>query len=100
MRVAIGLMLSVVVRGVASMGSGSSKACVCPEHGVVRCPVCGSALVKIEYKGDEAELLAVTKLADFRGFVGCVRVDLHNKVVDGVDYSGKVYVRPVFDDRR
>ena len=32
----------------------------------------------------------------FRGFLGCLRVDLHDKVVDGVNYHGKVYIVPVF----
>jgi len=34
------------------------------------------------------------------GFVcllGCHRVDLHDKVIDGVNYRGKVFVKPVFD---
>lgn len=78
------------------MGSRSSKGYYCPQHGVMSCPICGSVLVEIEYKGKEPHLLTLTKRDDFWGFVGCIRVNLHDKVVDGVYYRGKVYVKPVF----
>jgi len=71
----------------------------CSEHGSMVCPSCGSPYVKIEYKGKEPDLLALTKRDDFCCFVGCLRVDLHDKVVDGVDYRGKVIFRPVFRGR-
>ena len=69
---------------------------VCPEHGSMACPICGSVLVKIEYSGRKPHLLALMKHADFRCFVGCIHVDLHDKVVNGVDYRGKVFFRPLF----
>jgi hypothetical protein len=78
------------------MVSGGSESYHCPKHGVMSCPICGSVLVEIEYKGKKPHFLALTKRDDFRGFVGCLRVDLHDKVVDVVDYRGKVYVRSVF----
>lgn len=69
----------------------------CPESGALEyCPLCGSRLRVIEYRGDKPELLALVKREDFRCFVGCVRVELHDKVVDGVDYRGKVFVQPIF----
>ena len=60
------------------------------------CPICGSALAEIEYRGKKPDLLALMKRKDFCGFVGCRRMDLHDKVVDGVNCRGKVFVRPVF----
>jgi len=78
------------------VGSGSSGDYYCPEHGSMVCPICASVLVKIEYKGKKPEILALTKRDDFCFFVGCLRVDLHDKVVDGVDCRGKVFFRPVF----
>lgn len=73
-----------------------SKGYYCPEHGAMACPICGSVFVRIEYIGKNPDLLALTKRDDFRGFAGCLRVELHDKVVDGVNCRGKVYVRPVF----
>jgi hypothetical protein len=64
------------------------------------CPVCGSELVVIEYRGHDPKTLALMKSDGFRGFLGCVRVDLHDKVVDGVDYRGKVFVSPVSHGRK
>lgn len=78
---------------VVEMVSGGSE---CPEHGLVVCPICGCVLVWIKYFGDKPDILALMERDDFRGFLGCVRVDLHDKVVDGVDYRGKVFVRPIF----
>lgn len=80
--------------------SGGSENYYCPKHGVMSCPICGSVLVEIEYKGNKSDLLALTKRDDFCGFVGCLRVDLHDKVVDGVNYRGKVFVRAVFHGRK
>jgi len=68
----------------------------CPKHGDMSCPICGSVLVGIKYTGNRADLLALTKRVGFRCFVGCLRVDLHDKVVDGVDCRGKVFVRAIF----
>ena len=82
------------------MVSDSSKGRYCPEHGDMVCPICGSVLVEIEYRGKKFDLLTLTKRDGFRGFVGCIRVDLHDKVMGGVDYRGKVFVRPVFHDRK
>jgi len=73
--------------------SGSS---VCPKHGLMVCSICGSELIKIEYKGDKSEVLALMKRDGFRCFMGCIRVDLHDKVVDGVNYRGQVFVKPIF----
>jgi len=82
------------------MGSGSSKGLCCPEHGVMCCPICGSVLAKIVYSGKKPDMLALIKRDGFRGFVGCIRVNLHDKVVDGVNYRGKVFVRPIFDEEK
>ena len=60
------------------------------------CPICGSTLVELEYKGNKPHLLAAMRRADFRCFVGCPHIDLHDKVVDGVNYSGKTFIRPIF----
>jgi hypothetical protein len=79
------LMLLVV-----GLGSGSSGYC---------CPICGLKLVPVEYKGKEPDKLALMGRDGFCGFLGCVRVDLHDKVVDGVNYRGKVYVVPIFHSR-
>lgn len=78
------------------MVSGSSGR-FCPHHGRMSCPICGSVLVVLEYRGYESEKLAVMKLSGFRCFLGCVRLDLHDKVVDGVSCRGKVFVVPIFD---
>ncbi len=59
------------------------------------CPICGSRVTRIKYRGNEPELLALMNLVGFCCFVGCVRVDLHDKVIDGVSYRGRVSVRPV-----
>lgn len=60
------------------------------------CPVCGSELTPLRYSGKESGKLALMKRTGFCGFLGCVRVDLHDKVVDGVSYRDKVYVVPIF----
>lgn len=80
-----------------TMGSGSSEY-RCPKHGLMSCPICGSKLVVVEYRGKKPDLLALMKSDDFSGFLGCLRVDLHDKVVDGVNYRGKVFIRPISDD--
>lgn len=69
------------------MGSGSSG---------LYCPICGSELVTVKYVGDERDKLALMERADFCCFLGCIRVDLHDKVVDGVNSRGKVFIRPMF----
>ena len=63
------------------------------------CRICGSKLVVVEYRGHNPEVLALMKSDGFCHFLGCTRVDLHNKVMDGVNYRGKVVVRPVFHRR-
>ena len=68
------------------MSSGSSVCC---------CPICGFALVVVKYLGKERDKLALVELDGFCGFLGCLRVDLHDKVVDGVNYRGKVFVKPI-----
>jgi len=78
------------------MGNDRSEGHFCPEHGDMACPLCGSLLAEIEYSGKNPDVLALTKRDGFCGFVGCIRVNLHDKVVDGVNYRGKVFVKPVF----
>lgn len=63
------------------------------------CPICGSELVPVKYSGKERHFLALMERGDFCGFLGCIRVDLHDKVVNGVNYRGKVYTFPVFHSR-
>jgi hypothetical protein len=63
------------------------------------CPICGSKLVEVKYSGHNRSMLAVTESDGFVGFLGCLRVELHDKVVDGVSYRGKVFVRPLFRKR-
>ena len=58
------------------------------------CPICGSPLVELEYRGKKPDLLALMKRKDFCGFLGCSRTDLHEKI-GGVKYRGQVFVRPV-----
>lgn len=69
---------------------------VCPKHGLMVCPICGSVLVKLEYRGNKPNVLALAKRDDFCYFVGCSRTDLHNKIMNGVSYRGKVFVRAIF----
>jgi len=84
------------ILAVVGLSSGKPVSC-CPESGALECcPLCGSRLRVIEYRGDKPELLALVLREDFRCFVGCVRVELHDKVIDGVDYQGKVFVQPIF----
>lgn len=63
------------------------------------CSICGSELVVVKYSGKEPDELAFMRRDDFCGFLGCLRVDLHDKVVDGVNYRGKVFVKPIFHGR-
>jgi hypothetical protein len=79
------------------LGSGSSVP-FCPKHGLMVCPLCGSVLVEVAYRGNKPKFLALAKRDGFRCFVGCLRVDLHNKIVDGVDFRGKVFIKPIFED--
>lgn len=73
---------------------------VCPSCGFVDlCPICGSKLVELKYSGHKRSILALTESDGFVGFLGCCRVDLHDKVVDGVSYRGKVFVIPLFRKR-
>lgn len=81
------ILLMLLVVGLVS---GSSGHC---------CPVCGSTLVVVKYSGKKPDLLALAESDGFCGFLGCVRVDLHDKVVDGVDYRGQVFVKPIFHVR-
>ena len=70
---------------------------VCSCCGFVKsCPICGSELVELKYSGHKRSVLALVESDGFVCFMGCKRVELHDKVVDGVDYSGKVFVRPLF----
>jgi hypothetical protein len=62
------------------------------------CPICGLELAVVKYSGSERDLLALAESDGFRCFLGCLRVDLHGKVLDGVDYRGKVYIKAVFED--
>jgi hypothetical protein len=77
------------------LGSGSS---VCPKHGSMVCPICGSLLIRLDYKGHKPSMLVLAKHDNFRFFIGCLRVELHNKTVDGVNYRGKVFIKPMFKD--
>ena len=71
---------------------------VCPSCGFVKlCPICGSELVELKYSGHKRSVLALVESDGFVGFLGCSRVELHDKVVDGVDYSGKVFIVPLFE---
>ena len=88
----------IMVLGTVNMGSVSSKGYYCPKHGFMSCPICGSKLVRVEYRGNKPRLLALMKRADFICFLVCKRVDLHDKIVDGVNYRDKVFVRPIFKD--
>jgi len=76
--------------------SSDSPECYCPSHGLMVCPVCGLELVVVKYSGGERDLLALAESDGFRYFLGCLRVDLHDKVLDGVNYRGKVFIRSVF----
>ncbi len=60
------------------------------------CPICGCKLVVLDYRGSEPDLLALMRCEGFCCFLGCTRVDLHDKVVEGVDYRGKVFCKSVF----
>jgi len=80
------------------LGSGSSEGYSCSKHGLMVCPICGSVLIEIKYRGNKPHVLALAKRDDFGCFVGCLRADLHNKTVDGIDYRGKVYIRTIFKD--
>ena len=69
----------------------------CPSCGFVDlCPICGSKLAEMKYSGQARSILALTESEGFIGFLGCIRVELHDKVVDGVNCRGKVFVRPLF----
>ena len=60
------------------------------------CPLCGLELVVVDYRGKNPSLLALMERDDFCCFKGCLRVKLHDKVVGGVNYRGKVYCVAVF----
>ena len=79
------------------LSSGSSGR-YCPIYGRMSCPICGSELVVVKYSGSERRLLALAESDGFRCFLGCLHVDLHDKVVDGASHRGKVYIRAIFDD--
>jgi len=63
---------------------------------IQRCSICGSEFVVLEYRGKKPEILALIKSEGFCCLMGCIRTDLHDKVVDGVSWRGKVLIRPVF----
>jgi len=83
---------------VVELSSGSSR-CYCPSHGRMSCPICGSALAVVKYTGTERRLLDLAESDGFRCFLGCLRVDLHDKVVYGINHRGKGYIQAVFHDR-
>ena len=76
--------------------SSDSAECYCPSHGLMVCPICGHVLAVVKYSGGKRDLLALAQSRGFRCFLGCLRVDLHDKVLDGVNYRGKVYIQSVF----
>jgi len=80
------------------VSSGSSGR-YCPIHGRMSCPICGFKLAVVKYTGTERRLLDVAESDGFRCFLGCLRVDLHDKVVDGVNHRGKAYIQAVFSTR-
>lgn len=90
--------LILLMLWVVELSSGSSVS-YCPHHGRMSCPICGSRLVFVRYSGTNPNTLALMKRDDFRGFLGCIRMDLHDKVVDGVNCRGKAFVKPVFEKR-
>jgi len=65
-----------------------------------RCSICGFLLVRLEYRGKDPKRLALMKRKDFCGFLGCTRTDLHDMVLKGVNYQGKVFLHPVFRPKR
>lgn len=69
---------------------------VCPKCRASRCPVCGSKLVPLVYEGIVPDRLAMMESPDFRGFRGCIRVELHDKVVNGFNYRGLAFIEAVF----
>jgi len=79
------------------MNSGSPE-CYCSSHGRMSCPICGLELAVVKYSGGKRDLLALAQSDGFRCFLGCLRVDLHDKVLDGVNHRGQVYIRAVFED--
>lgn len=64
------------------------------------CPLCGSKLTVVKYGGKKRNLLALVRSDNFCCFLGCLHVELHDRVVDGVNYRGKVFIKPIFHDRR
>jgi len=68
------------------LSSGSSEGC---------CPICGCPLVEIKYQGSKPEILALIRRKGFVRLIGCLRVDLHDKVMCS-DHQGKVFVHAVF----
>jgi len=61
-----------------------------------RCPICGFLLARIVYRGKDPKKLATLKRSDFLGFLGCIRTELHDVTVKGVNYHGKIFLHPVF----
>ena len=73
---------------------------ICPSCGFVDlCPICGSELVELKYSGRKRSILALIESDGFVALLGCMHVELHNKVVAGVNHRGKVFVRPLFRKR-
>jgi hypothetical protein len=65
-----------------------------------KCPICSSELVELRYRGYKRSIVAFIESDGFVGWLGCCRVELHDKVVDGVNYRGKVFVKPLFGKRK
>lgn len=80
------------MRGLTVMVDSGSSEHFCVHCEPKFCPICGSQLVELGYLGKDANFLGLMKEKGFRSFLGCLRVDLHDKVFDGVDYRGKVYL--------
>lgn len=70
--------------------SGSIKH-YCVRHGDMSCSICGSALVVVKYQGSERDMLKLVESG--HRLLGCLHVNLHDKVVDGVNYRGKVFIK-------
>jgi len=73
------------------VGSGSSGH-FCPDCEPKFCPICGSELREVRYSGKNPKYLDLMKQKGFRYLLGCLRVDLHDTVLHGVDCRGQVYV--------
>lgn len=76
------------------MASGRSEH-VCLDCKPKFCPICGCELTYFTYRGKKSDLLALARSKGFRCFLGCIRMDLHDKVLTD---RGQVYIiGAVFD---